>query len=356
MAVKTTKKTAAIAEDMQSIITTELQKVDGPQKTTQDRIMVCCPFHDERTPSCGVVVSEGSRYPMGTFNCFGCPESGDWNKFAEKAGLRKISNLIPKTGSVDTNGLNKKLREMEGGMLTNKNTDMEGMLKSLGDPSTIDWPIYSEWRGYPGWLIRNLNGLAAVNKYSEFKCILPVKVGKEIKGVIEALEEKKEGKLSYVSSAGDWVKESGLFPFNFVKAMLAKMSYRYVILVEGPRDALRLIMAGIPALAVLGSQNINGKKLRLVERLDIELLCWLPDNDAAGKAMAEKLEWMCNNMQLDFKSRGFKLPRKKGKDGKIIKLDPDVMPKKMLRALKDEIKGYGGKFIRPENLRMIEQK
>ena len=138
--------------------------------------------------------------------------------------------------------------------------------------------------------------------------------------------------------------------------MLAKMKYRYVVLVEGPRDALRLIMAGIPALAVLGSQNINGKKLRLVERLDIELLCWLPDNDAAGKAMAEKLEWMCNNMQISFEYRGFKLPRKKGKDGKIVKLDPDVMPKKMLRALKDEIKEYGGKFIKPENLRMIEQK
>lgn len=345
-----------MAEDMQSIIFAELQKVDGPQKTTADRVMVCCPFHDERTPSCGIVVSEGSRYPMGTFNCFGCPESGDWNKFAKQAGLRQISGLIPKTGGADTAALSKKIREMEGSMLTEKNTDMNAMISSLGETSFIDWPIYNEWRGYPGWLIRNLNGLAAVNKYSEFKCLLPVKVGKEIKGVIEALEEKKEGKLSYISSSGDWVKESGLFPFNFVREMLRYMKFRYVILVEGPRDAMRLIMAGIPALAVLGSQNINGKKIRLLERLEIELLCWLPDNDKAGKAMAEKMEWLCDKMDVDFKTRGFRLPRKKNKMGEIEKLDPDGMPDNIMKNLKGALKEYGATFLKEQRIRLIEQK
>lgn len=344
--------------DMQSIIVTELEKVDGDKKSTQDRIMVCCPFHSDNTPSCGIVVSEGSRYPLGTFNCLGCGANGDWNKFAQQLGLQQISDLIPKVGSADTHGLNKKLREMSGSLLTDKNDDMESMLDSLGNPSYIEWPKYNEWRGYPGWLIKNLNGLAAVNKRSEFKCILPVKVGKEIKGVIEALEEKQEGKLSYLSSPGDWVKESGLFPFNYVKKMLSYMKFKYVILVEGPRDALRLIMAGIPALAVLGSQNISGKKIKLLERLDVDLVCWLPDNDKAGREMGKKLTWFFteSNMQLNISQhRSFKLPRDKDDEGNLIKLDPDSMNKKLMKALKDELREYGAKFLKEDRLRLIVQ-
>ena len=49
-----------------------------------DYLRVTCPFHKggfESHPSCSVYIKEDGEFPVGTFNCFTCHESGDFIKF-----------------------------------------------------------------------------------------------------------------------------------------------------------------------------------------------------------------------------------------------------------------------------------
>ena len=49
-----------------------------------DYIRVQCPWHkggNESHPSCSVYCKEDGEFPVGTFNCFTCHESGDFIKF-----------------------------------------------------------------------------------------------------------------------------------------------------------------------------------------------------------------------------------------------------------------------------------
>src|SRR5690606_22289885 len=41
----------AMIEDAFTVINDQIQLLEGPKKRTGDGIFVCCPFHDERTPS-----------------------------------------------------------------------------------------------------------------------------------------------------------------------------------------------------------------------------------------------------------------------------------------------------------------
>jgi 5S rRNA maturation endonuclease (ribonuclease M5) len=65
--------------------------------------------------------------------------------------------------------------------------------------------------------------------------------------------------------------------------MLKKMKRRYIVLVEGPRDAIRLIGFGIPALAILGSNNWSEQKRDLLMTLDLDMVLFAFDNDKGGK-------------------------------------------------------------------------
>lgn len=342
-------------QDAQSLILEEIEKINSQKKQVKNRIMICCPFHDDRTPSCGIVVAEDTKYQLGSFNCLGCGAHGDWNLLADKIGLRTVHKLAPKEGAIQTGALKIKLREMDTKLMSDSNYNMNAMLESLGSPATNPWPEQAEWRGYPGWLIRKIGGLAAVGgrkeRMTDIKCYLPVHVGRKIVGMIKARTRKVEGQLSYVSSEGDWTKESGLFPYNLVNEMLGHLKRRYVFIVEGPRDALRLIMSGIPALAILGSQNMSGKKLKLLERLDVEYVFVLPDNDSAGTALKKKLKWYRDNMELGYKFVFYSLPKDKDKEGKLIKMDPDGMPKSMMSALKEELRELGLRSIKLEKIK-----
>ena len=70
------------------------------------------------------------------------------------------------------------------------------------------------------------------------------------------------------------------------------------MLVEGARDALRLLSKGIPALAILGTNNWSAKKLELLMLLEIDYIVLMMDADQPGidarksiqKAAEKKIE------------------------------------------------------------------
>ena len=58
-------------EDAFSIVLEELERVEGRKKRTSNGTAICCPFHDEKTPS--FTVSPDKQF----YYCFGCGASGN---------------------------------------------------------------------------------------------------------------------------------------------------------------------------------------------------------------------------------------------------------------------------------------
>ena len=345
--------------DVHSLILSEVEKIDGYKKMAKNRMMIVCPFHDDRTPSCGIVVAEDGKFDLGSFNCLGCGEHGNWNKLAEKLGLALIDGTMPKGGTAVTFGLKSKIAELSSEMLSGRESDVDRMLEFLGSPATQAWPRMVEWRGYPGWLIHNIGCLMGIGGKKLTKgdvfCYMPVVVKKQLVGFVRAFIDKVPGRESYLTSEGEWTKTHGLFPYGYTKLMVVKQKVRYVVLVEGPRDALRLILAGIPAMAILGTQNMSARKLKQLQALMLDYVFILPDNDAAGKKLKQTVKFLMTKTEFDFDIKFLSLPRDKDDEGKLIKMDPDNMPKSLLRDLKDILKEkYKCRSMKVETLKEIK--
>jgi DNA primase len=132
------------------------------------------------------------------------------------------------------------------------------------------------------------------------------------------------------SCKGPWIKEKGLFPYDYIKPKARKCGY--IVLVEGPRDALRLITDGIPALSVFGVQNFGVKKANFVSALGDVAVYIMSDNDAAGDVLFQKAKQSFK--EIGIKVNRIKLPRKRDRSGNIIKMDPCSAPDTLIRNLK----------------------
>ncbi len=254
--------------DAQTIIVHALEEYGGNQKHTADHTMVCCPFHSDRSPSCGIFLGEGLEIPLGMFHCFGCGEKGHWNRFAQQANLPQIKSW-ERFNSVAA------YKDVEDEI-----ENIDELTKSIRAQYT-HWPNTMQWRGYEGKLIKKVGGLLLNDvKSNNIMLLFPISVNGKLRGGIKAYIEKPAFGLSYISTQGSWVKKYGLFPYEHVKSMMK--THDALALVEGPRDALRLVSNGIPALAVLGAQNFGKEKALIVSGLFPERVYAIPDNDEAG--------------------------------------------------------------------------
>jgi DNA primase len=309
-------------ESSRETILKEITSIRGPKKENGVSIMIRCPFHADKSPSCGIFTGDNGKIPLGYFSCFGCGEKGVWNKLARKMGLARIKEWTNYKEAaqdlLDTN-LAKKL-------LGTETNSLQDILKTFGDVGTQPWPPQLDWRGYKGTLLKKLGGLLIDDNYSDnIALFLPVTVRKEIVGGFKALLVKEKGKPSYFNSRGDWIKSKGLFPYDLVAKMISKNDLDFVVLVEGPRDALRLIVEGIPALAVLGAKNFGSLKGLLVASLAIEKCFILTDNDDGGDVAYTT---MLPFLKPHITTKRIKIPKS---DKKI---DPGNMPQKMIDKLK----------------------
>jgi 5S rRNA maturation endonuclease (ribonuclease M5) len=252
------------------IIVESLARYGGRQKSTSDHRMVQCCFHEDGSPSLGVYVNEGLSIPLGSWHCFGCGEKGSWNKLAEKCGFEKFPNW-----GINLPNYTKSIT------IDDTEHTIDSMLNSMHVGST-SWPRDVRWRGFDGDVVISAGGMLIDDSYSDgIGVFFPVFIGNALKGGIRAAFIKEAHTLSYVTTKGAWVKKYGLFLYEPVK----KMHKDYIVLVEGPRDALRLYSKGIPALAILGSQNFGAEKALIISSLCASTVICLPDNDKAGIEM-----------------------------------------------------------------------
>lgn len=322
MANAKAKRTTADTGSAFEIVSRALQGVRGEHRG--DSYWICCPFHDENTPSCSVNLSTAKGIPVGHFYCFGCSEGrGPWNKLASKLNLPQLKEWQHYKESAGF-----KLRANLKVTLDEE----EKLRQEIKSHMTIPWPEDKEWRGYKGKLIRKLGGMYFNDsKRDELMLVFPVYINGKLKGGVRAFLKKQEKRASYLTTDGKWVKSAGLFGYDLAKKLIKKHGLHRVVLVEGPRDALRLLSKGIPACAILGTQNFSEKKLMHVLALGVDEILVMPDNDRAGTEMKRLVKEISGDLCV---VHHLKLPKEKDKDGKLIKLDPDSAPKEIIREVK----------------------
>lgn len=305
------------------IISQALQSVRGEHRG--DSYWICCPFHDENTPSLSINLDSTKSVPVGYFYCFGCPEGrGPWNKLAEKLHLPLLKDW---QNFKENAGQQLKVKLKNASL-----TETDRLMGEIKSNVAIPWPADKEWRGYKGKLITRLGGQMYNDpRKDELMLAFPIYINGKLRGGVRALLKKIDKRASYLTTEGKWVKIHGLFGYDVAKSLIKKRGLKRIVLVEGPRDALRLLSQGIPACAILGTKNFSRRKALYLISLGVEEILIMPDNDRAGREMRDLVKAEVGDL---CKTRYLALPRDKDKEGKLIKLDPDNAPKSIIREVK----------------------
>lgn len=311
-----------------AFVVSQLDSYAGEKKVLNGSTLVSCPFHSERTPSFRVFHSPSTRSP-GYGKCYGCGATASWDELAPKIGLAPIKAAKPTP--LYANSLRRDLATAD---------------QTKEDLVLSDLPRDKVWRSISTNLLIDIGAKKARTSWDAVFVYLPVMVLGRLRGYIKARLRKEEGKISYLNSKGTWSANSGLFLYDYV---IERFGRFLVVLVEGPRDALRLCSLGIPAVAILGTQSWSDKKSRLIELAGFEHVILLTDGDCAGLSafnmISPKLEPYVKVHPFSLTGRDSPYwafrhedePTKAAKANGVELWDPGNMPTKKVRQLKQLI-------------------
>jgi len=265
-------------------ISSQLASYSGPKREQGDRLFISCPFHSERTPS-GKVDRE-----RGTFYCFGCGAKCSWDELAAKIGLQPFIKGKPKDETSTDLFMQKALA-----LLKNEQPFVQDRLRFTAIPKN------KVWRSISTNLLIDLGGRLCIKYSKEYErwgstkfIHFPVIVNKEQCGYFLARLKKHPDYPSYMLASASvnqkWVLSRGLWPFDYSLELMKNLGSTSMVLVEGQRDALRLILSGIPALCIFGTQSWSDKKAQLLEVAGVTKLIILMDGDDAGIKASEKIK------------------------------------------------------------------
>ena len=250
--------------------------------------MIVCPFHDDVNPSLGVNLSHLSGVGVGIYYCFGCGAKGHWNSLAKKLGIRLMDTdgIQPESTSELVKGFAERKSRLLG-------EDVEIMPNGLV-------PFYDKsWRGISKESVVEAGGMLAWDERAKETFLwLPAMVEGCMEFALKARLRKTKNKPSYLYHDPRHVKEKSWWGLDLASDMLSKGRARNsVFLVEGARDALRLVDAGLSALALLSTSQWNSRKKTQLVSLCMEHSAdpvVMMDSDAAGikaqKRMASDLQ------------------------------------------------------------------
>lgn len=342
--------------DEVSLVKEQLALVPGKKKTGSRYTMICCPFHNDRSPS-GRVLHDTTRPGIGSFKCFSCSHSTSWNGLAAKLGLKKIKNLddvvleemgVPKSdfedldsnllGDTKNDAYKHRPERFKQYPLDAKNAKKSGLKKK-------------EWRGYNiDWLSEVVGAtLSYDTDYGNIHVRLPINVNGKERGFIRAqlFKPKEKSVPSYINSPGRWSTKYGLFLFDQSLKLMHSLQVKTIVLVEGPRDALRLLRHGIPAMAILGTHSWSDFKLRLLEMAGVTRVVLMFDGEEAGKAATKLILTGCKPNQdapsvtpirQMFETKVIKLWNMEiPEDLDEEKLDPGNVPESVLDRVKTKL-------------------
>ena len=312
-----------------TLIQNEVKKIPGLKKQQDGSIWVCCPFHREKTPSCVInanpnKITNRGKLPLGTFNCFGCPAKGSWNVLAEKAGLAKLGGYSEDKIFVTRYNAGD-VAVLRNNLLSQQELTLEALLEEMHIELYYDVLPIDSWRTISGKILSKVGAKFYHDQQEDTSMLLlPVVVGGDYVGGIRCRMEKEEGKTSYINKKGPWIKESGLFPYDYVVSQNPKD----IVLVEGPRDSLRMNAQGIPTLSIMGTQTWSDEKCDLLLSTGADRIIVFMDGDKPGVSATNKIKKSLKN-KVDLKV--IKSARYNHLVTDDKKLDPGNAPKSFIR-------------------------
>lgn len=237
----------------------------------------------EATPSFRVNLVKNGKHRAGSGRCHTCGMYiGSWDKVMN--GIHRPDLVRHETEfESDENIVLSKIDEVERKILGEE----EGNFLYKND--TIPWPAHQVWRGINGKLVNTIGGKLYFDDEQETQLLyLPCMVnGVEVGGVRANIQ--KRGKSNYFNTSGGWVKNLGLFPYDYTLSVLEETGIRTLVLTEGVRDPLNSLQFGIPSLAILGVENWSETKAELLLNLPIDRIVLAFDPDEAGERATRKV-------------------------------------------------------------------
>lgn len=251
-----------------------------------------CPFHNEKTPSLQIWHDASNPDFVGSFKCRGCGVSGAWSKLADAKNYPKPQRRVSAFVTI------------EDSLLAQAESAEEDSAKAMTLPeyaSKFNLGPNDRWRGFAGWFIEETGAIAYTDTRNNTNWLwLPVSVQGRIRGYIRArwskeidkthsTPEKTVYKPSYLNSPGLWSKTKGLYLYDQAARIIQRKKLDYCILCEGPRDGLRLLSRGLPAMSILGVHTWSDRKIELLQLLGVRYIFIVMDGDSAGQGGAKML-------------------------------------------------------------------
>ncbi len=317
----------------------EASRLSGA-KVEHKRVIVLCPFHGEKTASAHINIDPASKY-LGRLYCFGCKAKKSWAEVAETLGLDQLSGKEFHSEDAPQFFETFYAQNLLGASEEKEEIESDPSLKELefnAENAKLIGLKDNEWRDFSIEFLSRIDNIRFRKRHfktdagweSGWFVRLPVVVNGKERGHSDARLFYDADKPSYLNKKGAWSRAYGLFPFDNAVRLMTRRGLRTMVLVEGQRDALRLLRAGVPAVAILGVSSWSLAKIRLLELAGVDRIVLMMDGDRAGKAASQTIE-----PQL---KEGFNLHVIRlwvlAKKLKIKKLDPGNMPNGILRQLK----------------------
>lgn len=294
----------------------ELERNCSDVRVNGKDFLIVCPFHADSNPSCGV-----DRF-TGMFKCFACGAGGGWNTLARKIGA---TELQVKGGrgrgrgshlNLDKNGL-RSIVEMKDDMaraftkagVVDPNKKREDKARPIVQP----WPESQSWRSVDGERLAALGCVRVTDlMHNTLRIGLPVRdVGGDLLGyTCRALDpEDAEPKYAPLAAnrAGWRKKELPAREALFMIDRVLEEDWEVIVLTEGPYDALHLWAHGIPAVAILGTNNWTTQKVAIVAGLGLRAVVVMMDNDTSGRDAQDEI---IQTLSPVVRVKGLALPEK----------------------------------------------
>jgi 5S rRNA maturation endonuclease (ribonuclease M5) len=318
--------------DYTEIVTSSLHKIGGLNNSGS--IWICCPFHVETKPSCSVA-GDSSVVPIGTFHCFGCGKSGSWNTLAKEIGAPTIDSRLLRSEFEATPRITKSTYfddSVENYLLANG----FNVYTKWSDPDISNLQFFKKWYSINGKLLFNIGAYLVKEKDGIHRLFLPVIIWNKIYGATRVAREKKDGVKMYLNTPGNWAEDFGLFPFDYVVNRMERYNTDFIILVEGPRDALRLINLGFPAIATLSANSFSDKKADIISSIrGVSKIYIMPDADMAGDKMLDLCRLKLKNK---VGTSYIRLPELTVVNGEQKRTDPQSVDLSFLRNLRSKLR------------------
>ena len=228
-------------------------------------IQILCPFHDDRkTPSLTIYTNTASFY------CWGCGIHGKWEDLSKSNG--KLSKLTK--GEQSDEDLEDQLK------LIRMNLRTLNRVPAL-PPGVKPW--VSPWRHCGLNFLRKMNSFWWWDHRDETERIIwPIWDGE---GSLAGWVGRKTGEVGEDPNpkTRKYLNSPGMNVLSLFWPLPVSLEFqeKWVVLVEGPYDSLRLLKLGIPALSLLGTKW-STQRTGLLASLGIEKVVLALDSDKEG--------------------------------------------------------------------------